>query len=165
MSNSSSWPIDSVPRSNGNEEVLCIPPRFQHYWNLTIRLFNVISRTLTERILLLCRDAVCVFYLMDVFYLLISPLKVLHCLHRVLNSHSLGMSLALTNDLITDIHKTWLVELEQSTLVSEIKGWVWHSNHLKKAWNVQWLKRCDKHCDKEEDDSLKNVNNIRNTSS
>ena len=39
--------------------------------------------------------------LMDVSYLLlISPLKVLHCLHRVLNSHSLGMSLDLTNAFI-----------------------------------------------------------------
>ena len=39
--------------------------------------------------------------LMDVSYLLfISPLKVLHCLHRILNSHSWGMSLGLTNAFI-----------------------------------------------------------------
>ena len=34
------------------------------------------------------------------YLLLISPLKVLHCLHRVLNSYSLGMSLDLTNAFI-----------------------------------------------------------------
>ena len=34
-----------------------------HYWSLTIRLFNIISRTLVVReVLPLCRDAVCVFY-------------------------------------------------------------------------------------------------------
>ena len=38
-------------------------PKLQHYWNLTIRLFSVISRTLIEEggVLLLCRDAVNVF--------------------------------------------------------------------------------------------------------
>ena len=51
MSNSYTWLIDralsgattrsqSEPRSNGNEGVHHI---FQHYWNLTIRLFNIIS--------------------------------------------------------------------------------------------------------------------------
>ena len=34
------------------------------------------------------------------YLLLISSLKVLHCLHRVLNSHSLGMSPGLTNAFI-----------------------------------------------------------------
>ena len=31
--------------------------KLQHYWNVTIRLFRVISRTLGVGILLLCRDA------------------------------------------------------------------------------------------------------------
>ena len=38
-------------------------PRPQHCWNLTIRLFSVISRTLVGRgVLPLCRGAVSVFY-------------------------------------------------------------------------------------------------------
>ena len=36
--------------------------KFQHHWNLTIRLFSVISRTLVGWVLPLCRDAVGVFY-------------------------------------------------------------------------------------------------------
>ena len=34
------------------------------------------------------------------YLLLISPLKIVHCFHRLLNSHSLGMSLVLTNAFI-----------------------------------------------------------------
>ena len=34
----------------------------QHYWNLTIRLFSVIARTLIGGVLPLCREAVGVFY-------------------------------------------------------------------------------------------------------
>ena len=38
-------------------------PKLQHYWNLTIRLFCIISRTLVEAgVLPLCRCAVGVFY-------------------------------------------------------------------------------------------------------
>ena len=37
-------------------------PKLQHCWNLTIRLFNVISRTLVVGVLPLCREAVGVFY-------------------------------------------------------------------------------------------------------
>ena len=37
-------------------------PKPQHYWNLTIRLFSVISRKLIARGLPLCRGAVSVFY-------------------------------------------------------------------------------------------------------
>ena len=37
-------------------------PKLQHYWSLTIRLLRVISRTLIGGVLLLCRDAVSVFY-------------------------------------------------------------------------------------------------------
>ena len=41
-------------------------PKLQHYWNLTIRLFSVLSRILIARgvlpPLLLCREAVSVFY-------------------------------------------------------------------------------------------------------
>ena len=38
-------------------------PKLQHYWSLTIRLFNAMSRTfIGERVLPLCRDAVDVFY-------------------------------------------------------------------------------------------------------
>ena len=43
------------PGSDGNEGV-------QYYWNLTIRLFSVISRTLVGWELPLCRDAASVFY-------------------------------------------------------------------------------------------------------
>ena len=39
-------PDQSGPGSDGNEGVLRIPPKLQHCWNLTIRLFSVISRTL-----------------------------------------------------------------------------------------------------------------------
>ena len=37
-------------------------PKLQHYWNLAIRLFSVISRTLIGGVLPLCREAVSVFY-------------------------------------------------------------------------------------------------------
>ncbi len=37
-------------------------PKLQNYWNLTIRLFSVISRTLVGGVLPLCREAVGVFY-------------------------------------------------------------------------------------------------------
>ena len=42
----------------------CTPhsPKLQRYWNLTIKLFSVISRILVGGFLLFCRDAVCVFY-------------------------------------------------------------------------------------------------------
>ena len=40
------------------------------------------------------------------YRLLISPLKVLHCLHRVLNKYSLGMSLDLNNDRLSIIRKS-----------------------------------------------------------
>ena len=72
------------------------------------------------------------------YLLLISPLKVLHCLHWVLNLHSLGMSLDLTTGL---------------TFQPPEEG-----------WSVQWLKR-DKHGNKDEDNSPKNVNNVHNPSS
>ena len=39
--------------------------RLQHYWSLTIWLFNVISRTLVNGVLPLCRDAFDVFYSPD----------------------------------------------------------------------------------------------------
>ena len=52
----------SGPGSNGNE--VCAPhsPKPQHHWNLTIRLFSVVSRTLIGGVLPLGRDAVSVFY-------------------------------------------------------------------------------------------------------
>ena len=72
---SSIWPIDrallgvttpghSGPGSDGNEGILRIPPKLQHFWNLTIRLFSVISRTVIGggEVLPLCREAVGVFY-------------------------------------------------------------------------------------------------------
>ena len=51
------WPIERIlsgattlgqigPGSDGNEGVLYIPPKLQHYWKISIRLFSVISRTL-----------------------------------------------------------------------------------------------------------------------
>ena len=64
------------------------------------------------------------------YLLLISPLKVLHCLHRVLNSHSfLSMSLDLNYAFI----------------------------HCTKC--------CDKHGEKDEENSPKNVSNVHNSSS
>ena len=39
-------PGQSGPGCNGTEGVLRIPPKFQHFWDLTIRLFNVIPRKL-----------------------------------------------------------------------------------------------------------------------
>ena len=71
---SSFWHIDNTlssattlspsgPGSNGNEGVLHIPPKLQHYWSLTIRLFSVIYRTLIGGgVLPLCREAVSIFY-------------------------------------------------------------------------------------------------------
>ena len=54
-------PSQSGPGSDGNEG---IPhsPKLQHYWNLTIRLFSVISRTLVGEVFPLCREAESVFY-------------------------------------------------------------------------------------------------------
>ena len=68
---SSIWPIDrtlsgattprqSGPESDGNDGYSTFS-KLQHYWNFTIRLFNVISRTLWGEILPLCRDAVGIF--------------------------------------------------------------------------------------------------------
>ena len=37
-------------------------PKLQHYWNLTVRLFRVISKKLVEGVLPLCWEAICVFY-------------------------------------------------------------------------------------------------------
>ena len=56
-------PGQSGPGSNGNEGVLGIPPKLQHHWSLTIRLFRVICRTLIGvGVLALSKDAVGVFY-------------------------------------------------------------------------------------------------------
>ena len=49
------------------------------------------------------------------------------------------------------------MELEQSTTVSEIKGLVQYSNHLKKTGAY---KGCDKHGDKDEDNSPNNVHDV-----
>ena len=46
------WLYNSTPHS----------PKLQHCWNLTIKLFSVISRTLVGGVLPLCREAVGVFY-------------------------------------------------------------------------------------------------------
>ena len=46
------WQWKSIPHSS----------KLQHYWNLTIRLFSVISRTLVAGVLPFCREAVGVFY-------------------------------------------------------------------------------------------------------
>ena len=48
-------------QSNGNEGVLHIPQSSSD-WSLTIKLFSVISKTLTEGVLPLYRGAVSVFY-------------------------------------------------------------------------------------------------------
>ena len=83
MSNSSIWPIDRIlsgattpsqsgPGSNGNEGVFHIPHSSTD-WSLNIRLFSVISRTLVEGWLALCRDASSVFFrnllLLNLLYL------------------------------------------------------------------------------------------------
>ena len=52
----------SGPGSDSNEELLRIPKRSSSYWNLTINLFCVLIRILVRRVLLLCIDAVGVFY-------------------------------------------------------------------------------------------------------
>ena len=49
-------PSQSEPGSNGSKRGTL------HYWNLTIRLFCVISRKLLSGVLPPCRDAVNVFY-------------------------------------------------------------------------------------------------------
>ena len=46
------WEWRGTPRS----------PKLQHYWNLTIKLFSVISRTHIGGVLTLCREVVGVFY-------------------------------------------------------------------------------------------------------
>ena len=70
MWNSSIWPIDSTLSSATTPEWTWEwwqwrgtphSPKLLHYWTLTIRLFNVISRTLIWKVLPLCRDAVGVF--------------------------------------------------------------------------------------------------------
>ena len=55
-------PYQSGEGSDGNEEILHIPQKLQHYWNLMIRLFSVISKTLIAGVVSLCRDGVSVFY-------------------------------------------------------------------------------------------------------
>ena len=55
-------PLQASGPEGNNKGVLCIPPKLQHYLNLTIRLFNVISRTLIRGVLHLCRNSVGVFY-------------------------------------------------------------------------------------------------------
>ena len=66
---SSIWPIDR--RFHSRPEWTCEQwqwrgnlhsPKLQHYWNLTIRLFSVIPRTLMEGILLFSREAIGIFY-------------------------------------------------------------------------------------------------------
>ena len=47
--------------SDGNKGVPH-SPKLHHHWSLTLRLFRVISKTLIGGVLLLCRDAVCVFF-------------------------------------------------------------------------------------------------------
>ena len=54
-------PGQSGPGSDGNEGVLRIPQSSQHYWSITIRLFNIIFMTLIKEVLPLCRDVVGVF--------------------------------------------------------------------------------------------------------
>ena len=48
----------SGPGSYGNSAF----PKIKHYWNLSIRSFCIVSRTLVEGVSLLCRDEVGVFY-------------------------------------------------------------------------------------------------------
>ena len=55
-------PEQSEPQSDGNEGVLLHSANLQQYWNLTIRLFSVINKTLVGGILPNDRGAVGVFY-------------------------------------------------------------------------------------------------------
>ena len=55
-------PGQSEPGSDVNEVGTPHSLKPQHYWNITIRLFSVISRTLVGGVLPLCRCAVDVFY-------------------------------------------------------------------------------------------------------
>ena len=48
--------------SDDNEWFFRITQNLQHYWNISIRLFNVISKSLVEGVSSLCREAVGVFY-------------------------------------------------------------------------------------------------------
>ena len=71
---STNWPIDrtlsgattpgqSGHGSEGHKWILRIPQSLTlHYWSLTVRLFSVISRTLFGGVLLLCSEAVGVFF-------------------------------------------------------------------------------------------------------
>ena len=56
------------------------------------------------------------------------------------------------------------MELKQSTPVSKIKGCSTFQPP-EEGQSVQRPKHCDKHGNKDEDNSLKNVNNVHNTSS
>ena len=69
---SSIWPIDMTQSaattpdqsglgSDGNKRGTLHFPKLRHYWNLTIRLYSVIYRTLVGEVLPLGRDAVSVF--------------------------------------------------------------------------------------------------------
>ena len=49
------------PGSNGKYKGALHSPKLKHYWSHTIKLFSVITRTLVDGILPLCRDAVGVF--------------------------------------------------------------------------------------------------------
>ena len=61
---------------------------------------------------------------MDISYLLlISPLKVLHCHHRVLNSHSLGMSLDLTNAFIHCTMCLYIIGLMSRVFANGLGDW------------------------------------------
>ena len=51
----------SRPGSNGNKGGIPHSLKLQHYWNLTIRLFSVISRTLVGGGLPLCREVVVIY--------------------------------------------------------------------------------------------------------
>ena len=66
----------SGPGNDGNEAVLRIPQKLQHYWNLTIRLFSVISRTLVRVVLPISREAAGVFY---------SPRERIGSIKRIIN--------------------------------------------------------------------------------
>ena len=67
---SSIWPAD---RTLSDATILGVmamkgtphSPKLQHYWNLTIRLFSVISRTLVGGVLLFCRDAISIFCILS----------------------------------------------------------------------------------------------------
>ena len=76
------------------------PSKLQYYWNLTIRLFSVISRTLIGEVLLLCKEAVSVFY---------SSIQLDPRLFSVISRILIGSDLSLCREAVSVFYSpSWL---------------------------------------------------------